>query len=146
MQMRKACSACSEQEGRLETRNGQDCVFCVGCGAFQYNAPKTETGRVPRTVTTVHNGITARQRARILVRSLGRCDLCGAKGDLHVGHLLSVKEGLRLGLTEVELNNDENLAAFCPECNLGLGQEVVPLRLMVSILMARLRPTRKELP
>lgn len=142
--LRSPCKRCGGTEARTETRNGQDCKFCAkpSCGAFQYNAPKTETGRAPRTVSTVHNGVTTGKRARILLRATGKCELCGKRPTteqhgLHVGHLVSVKQGLGLGLTEDQLNDDENLAAMCDECNLGIADEIVPLRLAISIIMAR---------
>ena len=137
--LRAPCPRCGGAEGRIETRNGQDCVFCVGCLRHQYNAPKTETGRAPRTVQTTHEGITPKKRARVLLRATGRCELCGNKGNLHVGHLLSVDDGLRAGLTDFEVNDEENLSAMCDECNLGLGKECVPIRLVVAILCARIR-------
>jgi 5-methylcytosine-specific restriction endonuclease McrA len=136
--MRKPCK-CGEVVGRIETRNGQDCVFCIACNRHQYNAPKTETGRAPRTVTTVHNGIKPGQRARVLERDSGRCVLCGSRNDLHVGHLLSVNEGVKQGLAEAEINDDENLAAMCAECNLGLADRPVPLRLAMALLVARMK-------
>lgn len=46
----------------------------------------------------------------------------------------------RDGLTDEEINSDDNLAAFCDECNLGLGKQPVPLRLAVALVMARQRP------
>lgn len=46
--------------------------------------------------------------------------------------------GLNFGLTEVELNDDENLTALCAECNLGMGAEPISLRLAVNILRARM--------
>jgi hypothetical protein len=58
---------------------------------------------------------------------------------LHVGHLLSVEKGLAQGLTERELNHDENLAAMCEECNLSLGNEPVRLAICFALLKARLR-------
>jgi 5-methylcytosine-specific restriction endonuclease McrA len=137
--MRRPCPICAETAGRIETRNGQDCVYCLGCDRHQYNAPKTETGRAVRTVTTVHNGIKPKQRARVLERDNGRCCLCGSRDNLHVGHLLSVDDGLKQGMTEVDLNNDENLAAMCSECNLGLSSKPVSLRLLMSVLTARLK-------
>lgn len=140
--LRKPCP-CGGAAGRIETRNGQDCVFCLDCSRFQYNAPRVETGREVRTVSTVHGGITSRRRARILLRANAHCELCGKSGNLHVGHLLSVKDGLRMQLTEVEINDDENLAALCDECNLGLGEETVPLRLAVAIVMTRVRNTAR---
>jgi len=72
-----------------------------------------------------------------LERATGRCELCGSRAELHVGHLLSAEAGLRHGLTEATLNSDENLAAMCAACNLGIGKEVVPLRLAIAMLLAR---------
>lgn len=137
--MRKHCLNCGNESGRIETKNGQDCVYCSGCGRFQYNAPKTETGRAPRTVQTVHEAIKPKQRARILLRSNGRCELCGKRESLHVGHMLSVKSGMAWGMTEDQLNDDENLVALCDECNLGIGSEPMPLRFVMRVLLERLR-------
>lgn len=138
--LRKSCSGCNGATGRIETRNGQDCVYCATCGKWQYNAPKTETGREVRTVSTVHEALKPKQRARILLRANSRCELCGkADAVLHVGHLISVKHGLMQGLTELEINDDENLCCLCDECNLGLGEEPVSLRFAVALVMARIR-------
>lgn len=141
--MRNPCPRCDHRTGRIETRNGQDCVFCQQCGAFQYNAPKTETGRAERTVTTVHNGIKPKQRARVLFRANGACEVCGAipgpDVQLHVGHVISVNDGLRHGYAEADLNNDENLIASCGECNLGMGSETMPIRMFMRILWVRTR-------
>ena len=86
----------------------------------------------------MHKAIKPKKRARILIRASGRCELCGSRTNLHVGHILSVNSGLALGLTESDLNDDENLCAMCEECNLGIGDETVPLRLAVGILRARM--------
>jgi hypothetical protein len=136
--MRAACQYCGSLDGYIIEKNGQDTVRCSTCNRHQYNAPRVETGREPRTVTTVHNGIKPAQRARILVRD-GRCVLCGARENLHVGHLVPVEAGLAQGLTELQLNDDENLAAMCAECNLGLGASPVPLWITVPLLKARIR-------
>lgn len=137
--LRKPCIGCGRSDGHLETRNGQDCVYCA-CGRFQYNAPKTETGREVRTVSTVHEAIRPKKRARILLRANGQCELCGKRDcNLHVGHLIGVKCGLASGLTEAEINDDENLCSLCDECNLGIGDDVVPLRLAIAMLKARKR-------
>lgn len=140
-QMRAPCKFCGFAEGRIETKNGQDCVYCASCGRHNYNAPKTETGRAVRTVSTVHEAITTGKRARILLRSNGRCEICGRKPNgedgLHVGHLLSVKRGMEAGLSDTEINGEENLAAMCGECNLGIGDLPIPLRLAISIVKAR---------
>lgn len=140
-QMRAPCAACGGSIGKIEQRGAQDCVFCV-CGRFQYNAPRVETGKAVRTVSTVHKGITPSKRARVLMRATGRCELCGKRpdgGEIHVGHLVSVRDGMERGLTEIELNDEENLCAMCDECNLGTGRQSVPLRVAVALLMARLR-------
>jgi hypothetical protein len=144
IRMRALCVRCGGTSGRITTKSGQDCVYCTGCGAFAYNAPRVETGRAPRTVSTVHNGIKPKQRARLILRANGRCEMCGARGDLHVGHVLSVAVGLEHGLTERELNDDENLIAACPECNLGLGSEPMPTRLLVAILRARIACAKRS--
>src|SRR3990167_2871092 len=140
--MREPCKACGCHDGRIDPKNGQNVVRCRECGRHCYNAPKVETGEVPRSATTVHNGIKPKQRARILERATGRCELCGnpgAKVPLHVGHLLSVESGLTHGYDEQVLNNDENLAAMCEECNLGLGGQTVSVRLIYAILLRRVR-------
>lgn len=136
--MREPCRRCQHAGGRIEPRNGQDCVFCAACGAFCYNAPRTETGREVRSVSTVHAAIKPKQRARVLVRAHGLCEICHKAGAaLHVGHFLSVEEGLKLGLTDQQINSDDNLAAICDECNLGMGSDPVPIWLLVAILKAR---------
>ena len=140
--MRACCKHCGSEAGRIETRGGQDCVFCAACGRYAgYNAPKTETGRAVRTVETVHNGIKPKIRARILELDNGRCVQCGkdaSRAVLHIGHVISVKEGLSAGLTEAQLNHDENLVTLCDECNLGVGSEPMSLRFLIRVLHARL--------
>ncbi len=135
--LRKPCKTCGGLDGYITPTSGQDCVRCSACNTYQYNAPRVETGRAVRTVTTIHNGIKPNQRWRILQRANSHCELCGSGGDLEVGHLLSVNDGAEMGLTEIELNADENLAAFCKECNNGMGKETAPLRLMFAIIKAR---------
>lgn len=141
--LRTPCAACKTSEGRVEPKNGQDCVYCNACGKFQYNAPRVETGREVRSTSTVHALVKPKQRARILTRANGCCELCRrniADGDhFDVGHLLSVADGLRHGITELELNDDNNLAAMCDQCNRGLGEETIPLWLAAAILMRRTR-------
>ena len=140
--MRAPCRYCGHEFGVITPRGGQQCVFCESCGRLAYNAPKTETGEALRTVTTLHNGIRPKQRMRVLAACSLRCVICGANGEnviLHVGHLLSVADGLALGLTETEINADANLAAFCEECNLGLGQESIAPRLLAAIVLRHVR-------
>jgi 5-methylcytosine-specific restriction endonuclease McrA len=139
--LRQPCKNCGGNYGTIKTAGGQDVVRCAICEAYQYNAPKVETGRAVRSVSTTHENIKPGQRSRILLRATGHCELCGkGPSDEHpltVGHLLSVREGMEMGMKEFELNNDENLAAMCSECNLGIGSETVPLRLCFAIIRAR---------
>lgn len=138
LEMREPCS-CGESRGRIVEKGAQDCVYCIGCDRWQYNAPRTETGKAVRSVSTVHKAIRPKQRARILERANRHCELCGKGGTLHVGHLLSVEAAMAQGLGDAEINSDENLCAMCDECNLGMGSNPVPVRFVVSLLMARLR-------
>jgi len=137
--MRAPCRfGCQTSDGYIRTAGAQDVVRCACCHRAQYNASRVETGRTPRSVTTVRNGIRPSQRARILMRD-GRCVMCGSRELLQVGHLVPVAGGLAAGLTEAELNDDENLAAMCPECNAGLGELPPPLWITVPLLRMRLR-------
>lgn len=136
--MTRPCPKCGGRDGLVTTVGPQDPVRCKTCDTFVYNASKVETGREVRSTSTVHKGITSKKRARILERATCRCEMCGKKDCiLHVGHLLSVEDGLKQGLTELELNSDENLSAMCDECNLGLGKNSLPLRLCIAILKSR---------
>jgi hypothetical protein len=141
--MRKPCVSCGCTEGRIETRNGQDTVFCNGCGKYQYNAPRVETGREKRTGSAIRALLGPRRRARIILRACGRCEPCGRRlnetpNGLQVAHIISIKKGLAMGMTEAELNSDENLCAACDECNQGIGEDVIPLKLAIAMVRARL--------
>ncbi len=142
MQLRKLCK-CGYGMGYIKTKSGQDCVYCDDCNQFQYNAPRTETGRKERSISTMHEAIKPRQRSRIIDRANGRCERCGKPAEstttgLHVGHVLSVADGHRNGLADIEINSDENLLAECDECNLGHGKEPLPVRLLIGLLRSRL--------
>jgi 5-methylcytosine-specific restriction endonuclease McrA len=137
--LRRPCASCGHAEGFIRPTNGQQCVFCSWCQAFQYNAPKTETGLRARSVTTVHAAIKPKLRAKVIERATGRCEFCGARGILHVDHLLSVNDGLSFGLEDAEINSLDNLAALCEECNLGKGSLSITPRFYVALLKARMR-------
>lgn len=141
MEMRKECVACNCKNGKIVTRSGQDCVFCERCNRYQYNAPKTETGRSKRSLSTTHAAIKPSQRSRIIERAQLRCERCGkscfSEADgLHVGHILSVESGHAQGLSDDIINCDDNLIAECAECN-GHGKQCLPVRLLVALLHAR---------
>lgn len=137
MEMRRECAACGSTVGEIKSKGGQDCVFCQ-CGKFQYNAPKTETGRAVRSVSTTHEAIKPNQRYRILARANHCCELCHKSNcNLHLSHAVSVLDGHKLGLPDIVINSDENLLALCEECNLGQGRATLPIRLLAGMLMAR---------
>jgi 5-methylcytosine-specific restriction endonuclease McrA len=139
--LRKPCN-CGSMEGTIRIKGGQDCVYCFHCSRWQYNAPKVETGREVRSVSTTHEAIKPNQRARVIERANTRCERCGkraseCKTSLHVGHILSVDDGHKYGLSDDVINSDENLIAECDECNLGHGKGVLPVRLLVALLATR---------
>jgi 5-methylcytosine-specific restriction endonuclease McrA len=137
-QMRKRCS-CGSGLGYLTEVGGQDIVRCLVCGRHCYNAPRTETGRAVRSVTTVHNGVKPKLRSKILERDGHRCVLCKAEDKpLHAGHVVSVEAGLAIGLSDDEINDEENLIAVCDECNLGQGSQPISLSVAIRILRARI--------
>lgn len=136
-QLRKPCP-CGCEHGRIDTRNGQDCVYCLNCSRWQYNAPKAETGRSVRSVKTTHEAISTSQRYRIIERSGRHCELCHKEAELHVGHIVSVERGHKVGMSDMEINSDENLMALCAECNLGMSSKPLPIRIYLQILRHRL--------
>jgi 5-methylcytosine-specific restriction endonuclease McrA len=137
--MRKPCPGCGSETGRIIERNGQDTVRCIACGMFVYNAPRTETGRAVRSVSTVHAAVRPALRARIFDRDGMCCVLCRAtESRFHVGHLISVEAGILYGLSDAEINDEENLAVMCEECNLGYADRPIPLRLALVIVRARI--------
>lgn len=113
---------------------GKAGTFCSICDGSQLRG-----GRVRDTADsgrTTGGGIGPAQRARILMRDR-HCVLCGRQDSLQIGHLLSMAAGLRAGLSESQLDSDENLAALCPACNLGIEDVAMPLWVVVPLLRAR---------
>lgn len=140
--LREPCKRCGCDRGFINTVSGQDKVTCERCGIYQYMAPKSETGRETRTVSTGRKLMKPKKRSRLIDRANGRCERCGKPGylcntSLHIGHVVSVEDGKKYGLTEKEINSDENLIVECDECNLAHGKEPVPLRIYVAILRNR---------
>ncbi len=139
--MRAPCPKCGCDDGFITESGAQDVVRCSGCKWFCYNAPRVETGKAVRTVQTVHAAIKPKQRARILDRANRHCEVCGKSPDsgcvLHVAHAISVEQGLANGMTDIELNDDENLVSACDECNLGMSTQPMSIRFMMALLRAR---------
>ena len=135
--LRKPCKYCSGLSGRIETKGGQDCVYCF-CGKHQYNAPKRETGRETRSVKTTRIEISTTQRYQVMERANRTCELCNKRDcNIHVDHALSIDAARAQGLDETVYNSNENLIALCEECNLGKSNMALPVRILIGILMAR---------
>ena len=77
---------------------------------------------------------------RIFARDNGTCVICHRHGPyLVVAHLISVCDGLKLGLSDADLFSDDNLAAMCEECNAGFGKDSLPPWIMAATIRARRR-------
>jgi hypothetical protein len=101
-------------------KNGQDCVYCI-CGRFQYNAPKTETGRLQRTLAS-RPGITPSMRRRVFDLCANACVLCGRRAPearLEIDHMLSREIAERHGFLDDLIDSEHNYAVLCAECNSG---------------------------
>jgi len=140
--MRKQCRDCGCRDGLIVAKGHQDTVYCADCGLYNYNAPRTETGR-PRQSLRTRPEIRPSQRKRILERDNSTCLRCHhSDRPLVVAHWISVHDGKALGLSEAELFHDENLLALCGECNAGQGRETLPLRFMATVLRVRIAGAR----
>lgn len=133
-EMRKPC-VCGGTMGYSVDKSGQEVVRCAGCDAWCYNRPKAESGRTQRSVRS-RPEIKPSQRYRILEQYGHACVSCGsAEGILHIGHLIPVdawrRFGADVGMAEEEVWADENLCALCEECNLGMGNALASVRLML---------------
>lgn len=116
--MRAACPACNGWLGRIETKGGQDCVYC-DCGRHCYNAPRVETGRAVRSLSD-RPDIKPSRKWRILDAHGHRCVACGEhEKHLQIAHLISREDADRFGFLDELIDSDLNLAPMCAECNSG---------------------------
>ncbi|GMU51014.1 MAG: hypothetical protein AMXMBFR33_01600 [Candidatus Xenobia bacterium] len=140
--MRSPC--CSQDQGYIVTKSGQDCVYCVVCHKHQYNAPKHETGCGPRKVSK-RDALKPSQRWPVIERAHGRCETCGKRPTdeegLDVGHILPVDWCERNGIPDEQRDHPDNLIAQCKECNLGQGKRALPPWLAEALLRARTEET-----
>jgi hypothetical protein len=134
--MREPCPRCGCPDGTITTRNGQDTVRCARCHRHCYNAPRSETGRERRSLST-RPDVRPRQRSRIFLRDNFACIMCHRNDvALEIGHLVSVHDGRLVGLSDTDLRSDENLAVMCEECNSGLSKRSLPPRLIAAAIWA----------
>lgn len=141
-QMRQPCSKCEGVDGIICTVSGQDVVRCSACNAYCYNAPRRETGRPVRSLRS-RPQIRPSQRNRIFERDRRTCFKCGRSDRaLEIGHIITVREGRELGLSDSELFHDDNLVALCAECNSGQGSATMPLPFVLAVM----RTMGREVP
>jgi hypothetical protein len=117
--LRKPCPECGSTSGWIESREVHEAVVC-NCGKWQYFAPYIDTGRKPRTADRMRRGLRDWQRVRCLLRASHKCEYCGEAGILHIAHIVSVADCVRLGLSTHETNHPRNLAVLCEPCNLAV--------------------------
>lgn len=135
--IKPSCAVCGSKTGIAKRKNGVWQLYCE-CGKWHSTPKIKDIGVKPRKVYR-RKTIGLSQRTRIILRAAGACELCRTNKELRVGHMLSVKDGVEMGLTAEFLNSDENIAAMCECCNSGIKEGTIPLRVMGAILMARQR-------
>jgi hypothetical protein len=74
--------------------------------------------------------------------------LCGRSAaddlPLTIAHLVSVKDGQRLGADDGLLWDDLDLAAMCDTCQLGLSDQSVPAVVYLALLLLRAQRARRD--
>jgi 5-methylcytosine-specific restriction endonuclease McrA len=121
MNLRRLCSSCSGSDGYIVTKNGQDVVRCAECDDYQYCAPRVETGREVRSLSTRPN-LKPAVRFRILDEFGYVCISCGRGApevELTVDHIISRKAAEMAGVLDDLIDSDDNLAPMCAPCNSG---------------------------
>lgn len=141
------CGAPAGSKGYIKRVGLQDVVYCAGADGTREihyarrNAPRSETGNPTENLRT-RPGIAPSKRSRILQRDNYRCLMCGAtpqETGLDIGHLISRDAGLAIGMSDYELDDDENLGTLCSPCNSGQGHEPVTLRFTMNVLRVRMK-------
>jgi len=141
--LRAPCASCGGTDGYTVEKNGQDVARCSGCDTYQYNAPRIETGRAVRTLSS-RPGLTPSARARVFDIHDNRCIVCGRTSpdvQLDLEHLISREDADRHGFLDELIDSEWNLAPMCAECNSGkrtLGSASV--RLMYRVLLIKATP------
>lgn len=129
----RALCQCGSAVGVITEKGAQDVVNCAECGAYLYNAPRHETGKAVRTVTS-RAGIKPKVRHAVLTRCGHRCVECGSDGPLHVDHLIPIDAVERYGVDADIVADELNLIALCDECNLGKGHQLPDVLLIAKVI------------
>jgi hypothetical protein len=144
-QATRPCKSCGGHDAWIETKNGQDMVSCLTCAdrPWIYNAPKAETGRKARTLSS-REGITPSQKARILAAHDHCCIACGHRPpevQLDLEHIIAREVAYAYGCLDWLIDSEWNLAPMCAECNSGKRWVSEPqVRLMYRVLMMKAMP------
>jgi hypothetical protein len=142
------CRHCGASVADVRPSGQHLSAWCRSCDRFTHHVPRTSFGLASRPVSGTRPRIAASRRARILTRDNGRCVLCGrsaAEGaQLTIGHLLSVRDGERLGAEQHLVWDDLNLAAMCDTCQLGLHDRSVPTVFALALLLLRAGRARRD--
>lgn len=154
------CPACGGQLGWIENVDGPLVLYCNDCAEplpspggrelqevadtsgilaglaqqplFEVPADPSQPSRTSR------RAIPVRLRTEVLMRANFRCEWCqSSSAGLQIGHILSVRDGHRLGVPPHVLNSFDNLMVQCEDCNQGLGGESMPTWIVARILQAR---------
>lgn len=136
---------CGNRTVNVTEKGGQFPGHCTACGSYVYSVPRHELGLGPRKPrSSSPETIDATQRARILLRDRGICQLCRTvEGPLHIGHLVSLADwksrypGAQ-GMEQL-IGSDENLAVMCEDCNLAIGRTSVSPVMVASLHLTWLR-------
>lgn len=140
--MREPCRTCGTSDGHITERGKQDVVRCARCNRYAYCAPRIETGKKKRTLST-REGITPSQRARILATHDHSCISCGKRPPevrLELDHIISRELAAEHGCLDELIDSEHNLAPRCEECNSGNRWLPAPsVRLMYRTLMMKQR-------
>lgn len=123
------CKVCGHPFGELRQNELHVGLYCAECDTWQRWVSKRDAGVDRRSLSSRRN-ITPSVRARVLQRDGYRCILCGfgpPDKNLVMGHIISVRDGLEIGLTDGVLYDEWNLCTMCEECNSGLGERSLHL-------------------
>lgn len=137
--LRAPCE-CGTLLGYVIVKNGQDCAYCSRCDTWQYNRPRSESGRDTRSTSTTEH-VKPKARARILAKHGHQCISCGRSPMVHgvvldIDHLIPLALAERHGMLDDLTRSEMNMAPMCAECNRGKQDDLdgVSLQLIYRVL------------
>ena len=147
--LRETCGWCGCSTGHIITKGMQDVVYCDNCDRYQYNAPRLETGRAQRSLTT-RPGVPPSMRARIFDRFGHACIDCGGRPPevrLELDHVIPRELAAEHGMLDELIDSEWNLAPACAECNSGRRTITGPqLQLLYRCILLSQRSNQRSKP